>query len=187
MSRSSIASAVAVIAAALLVGCGGGSGSGDAAKIQSVVAAYFHAITHHYASTACRAETPGYWNATRDQADVRLKAVGRAPLPPDCRAGLEKLFALNGASAPSVKVGVTAITLHGASATATLTSEGRHEPAKFVRADSGQWQISCCTGAQLAQQPTATFANPSGGMLPTLKIGRQVTVDNTALKSAAPQ
>jgi signal peptidase I len=184
------ASAGAVLVASALCGCGGsGSGSGpsDASKIQAAVADYFAAISNHDASAVCRLQTSGYWNATRVEANSRLQATGRPALPADCRAGFAKLFALNGTSVPPAKVTVTDVSVNGDAASGTLVSGARRQAARFVRAGSGQWQISCCTGSQVTAQAQSTFKNPSGGMLPTLKVGQLLTVDDRAFASHAPQ
>jgi signal peptidase I len=173
-----------LLAAAALAGCGGSS---DASKIQSAVSDYFSAVSRHDASAVCRVQTSGYWNATRAEADARLQATGRPPLPVDCRAGFAKLFALNGTNVPRAKVAVTHVIVHGGAATGTLVAGSQRQQARFARAGDGQWQISCCTGSQVTEQAQSTFRNPSGGMLPTLKVGQPVTVDDRAFRARDPQ
>jgi signal peptidase I len=177
--------AVAVAVAAVLAGCGG-SGSDPGQQIKRTVSAYFSALVHHDVTGICSVQTTGYWEATRAQADARLKATGRSPLPTDCHAGFTRLFALQGTSAPA-SVAVTQIVAHGNAATGTLVSGSRRQAARFVRASGGQWQISCCTGPQLTQQATTTYRVPSGSMEPTLRLGQIVTSDNAAMRARPPR
>jgi hypothetical protein len=161
VSRRRLASTAAVLAAAAVGGCGG-SASSEQSKIQAAVSDYFSALSHHDANAICRVQTGGYWAATRAEANARLQASGRPALPADCRSGFAKLFALRGTSGPSAKVTVTAVNINSNAATAMLASGSRRQAAKFARATDGQWQISCCTGSQVTQQPHSTSTNPSG-------------------------
>jgi signal peptidase I len=173
-------------AAIVLTGCGGAS-SGATKQVQAALNAYLVSIAHHDPAGACRSETTAYWLATRAEVDGQLVPAGRPALPRDCKPGFARLFALHGTRSPSSKVAVAGLTVHGSSASGTVVSGPHRTPTQFVRAPDGHWEIACCTGPQLDRKATATYRVPSGGMLPTLKRGETVTVDNTALKSRPPR
>jgi signal peptidase I len=182
--RAAIAAGAALLLS--LVGCGGQSK--DAKQVQATFARFDTAMTKRDASTACATITADYWNAILGELDAAFQNQGSGRFPVrDCRGGLAYMFKRVGStSVASAGYSLSGISAHGSTATATEVKGSLHEPMRFVRAGSGPWQIDCCFGTQLDTQGTVNYRVPSGSMLPTLKIGQLVTVDNGALRSHAP-
>jgi signal peptidase I len=184
--RTAARAAAATLASAVaLAGCGGGSAAEE--PVRAALNAYLTAVGHHDAAGACRAQTTDYWLATRAEVDAKLAARGRSALPRDCQAGFQRLFALHGTRPPTANVSLANIAIHGNSASGTILTGSRRQRTQFTRTTGGQWQISCCTGAQLTHVASATYRVPSGAMEPTLKVGQTVTSDNAAMRARPPR
>lgn len=173
------------LAAAVLTGCGGGE---DAKPITATFARFEAALRQRDAARACRQITSDYWSALAREVNAELVASSREPVSTsDCRVGLERLLSLAGTTSLAKSgFAVTAVAVHGKTATARLSVGGSDRgPIKFVDA-AGGWRIDCCAGEQVAQQPRAVYRVPSGSMLPTLRVGQIVVSDNATLRSHPP-
>jgi signal peptidase I len=162
---------------------------------------YLTAVVQHDATRACRVVTSRYWAAMAnalvaqraDQTVAGLSHDALAGLPGmPCRQGLARVLAHAPPSGTGIAFGLSHIRAQGRTASAHLTLGGTGDGgtainARFVRAPGGVWQIDCCTGSQLARQRTATYRVPSGAMLPTLKVGQLVTVDNAVMRARPPR
>lgn len=191
----------ALVSALGLAGCGGSGSAGSAAHgIRASVGMYLRAVTHRDAASACRVVTARYWAAMANEivaqsADPTVTGPHDpfAALPHEtCRQGLASVLAHSAPRGTPFEFALTSVRAHGRAASADLTigatrPNGTTAHTSFVKSPGGVWQIDCCTGSQLAAQPTATYRVPSGAMLPTLKVGQIITVDNAAMRVRPPR
>jgi signal peptidase I len=186
----------AVVACALGVcGCGSSGGTAGSATngIHASVSRYLSALAKRDAAGACTVITNRYWSATANELVAQRGDQSFANLPSQpCREGLARVLTRSTASRTPVRFALSNIHTRGHTATAHLTlgatrSDGTIVNARFVRGSGGNWQIDCCTGTQLAHQGTATYRVPSGAMLPTLRTGQIVTVDNATMRARPPR
>jgi signal peptidase I len=186
-----------------LCACGsiGSTAASPAQGIEASVSTYLTAVTHDDAVAACRVVTGRYWAAMAnkivaeraDQTVPGVPAPALTGLPREpCRHGLARVLAHAPPRGTPLEFALSNVHARGATATAHLTMgaerpDGTAINMRFVKTPGGVWQIDCCTGAQLTRQPTATYRVPSEAMLPTLKVGQLVTVDNTVLRARPPR
>lgn len=184
-----LAPAAVLTATLALAGCGGSSGPPATAPFQAAVSAYYIGIAKHDAARVCTHVTPAFWQAAAGEIDASLASSGAAPIKSQgCLRGLHYLFTRLGAPAsiPSARLTVRNLAVHGSIASAILTNGSSRGAVRFVRSSSGQWQLDCCTGAQLNHLPSTRYRLPSVSMEPTLKYGETVTADNTVLRTRPP-
>ncbi|MDQ6817282.1 MAG: signal peptidase I [Actinomycetota bacterium] len=171
-----------------LAGCGGG-GSTGASPFQATISGYQAALVRRDAAAACAEITPTFWRAAASQFNTMLSTYGLSPVSGrTCVRGLRYVFSYvhRRTTQTSRTFSVNHVSVHGATAWATVTDGSKRLPARFVRSTDGHWKLDCCTGAQNAQLPTAHWRVPSTSMEPTLKPGEIVASDNSALRARTP-
>ncbi len=181
--------AAALTATLGLTGCGGSSSVPTMAPFQATLSGYYKGLAKHDAAQVCAQVTPAFWQAMAGEINAYLASSGATPLPGrSCLQGLHYLFGrLRAPTAPPrANLAVRNLAVHASIASAIVTNGSTREPARFVRSSSGQWQLDCCTGAQLNHLPSTPYRLPSVSMEPTLKYGEIVTADNTVLRTRPP-
>jgi signal peptidase I len=162
---------------------------------------YLTAEGLHDAAAACRVMTSRYWAAMANEVVAqREDPLGTGP-PQDplaglarepCRQGLARVLAHLGPIGTGLVFGLTHVRVRGRMATGHLTHDGTGDGgaaanSRFTVSASGVWQIDCCTGAQVAHAPAATYRVTTGAMLPTLNVRQLVTVDNAVMRTRPPR
>jgi signal peptidase I len=177
-----------------LSGCGGsGAATGrsdPASALRAAVLRFRSDVAKRDAIAACADITPGFWTAMKGQLDGALLQGGGSVIPgQSCVSSLRYVFtslpSVTGDS-PHASFRVEKVSVHGMRAWATLVAGGAPQREGFLRASGGRWQLACCTGRQLDQQPVIYYRVPSISMQPTLRLDQLIRVNNSALRGRVP-
>ena len=134
-----IAVLVLALAAALVVGCGGGD-DGDSGSPEDAVQAFFDASKSEDAEAACA-------SLTTDSQD--LAAAGED----SCEASFEKSVSSGQSNVPgSIEIGD--VTTEGDTATVPVTADGEETTFDVVQED-GSWKIDLTGGAASSGDSTS--------------------------------
>jgi predicted NodU family carbamoyl transferase len=135
-----VRSASLISLALVVAGCGGGNKGSDEDQVRSAVTGYAHAFGNGDGEKACSKLTKGAQAAfvTRVSALVGTR---------NCAEAIDKLHAAAGATvtAPFRDAKVTAVTVKGDAATATLTAGSGTRTVPLQKQD-GDWKIARVPG-----------------------------------------